>query len=240
MAFRTSGDTLSRGISIRCSLKIVKAGRPFKSRSVVACAMSPTRRSMSRLGVDAIKSHVNHAAPAAVVHEATRTKPTIARATRGRWTSAAAARVDHTAEVAEPRHHSTLARPASPALGRGPRSPSNAVADRSPKNTDSDRSRMNTGHHGSFSCLLFRVVSRRSVTDLIRVNPCRFVLIRDGEVRRSRRVPSGLVADRHGRWSPSNADADRSPKNTDSDRSRMNTNITDLVSFSCCSASIRD
>ena len=171
--------------------------------------MSPTRRSMSRLGVDAIRSHVNHTAPAAVVHAKPPGRSRRSRARRaGRLDERAAARVDHTAEVAEPTP--SLHFSASGVAGAWPRT---EVTEQRGRRSVTEKHGFGSvtdehGHHGSFSCLFFVLFRVDPVTDLIRVNPCRFVLIRDGEVRRSRRVPSGLVADRHGRWSPSNADAD--------------------------------
>ena len=50
------GDIFSSGTSIRCSLKIVKAGLSLASKMVVDCAMSPRPLMASRLGSPAVRS----------------------------------------------------------------------------------------------------------------------------------------------------------------------------------------
>ncbi len=79
-AFTRSGETWESGTSRRCSLKIVKAGRPSDASSVVACAMSPTRDNSFLRGVDRIRSTLNHVSPMTAIHETSATPATAARA----------------------------------------------------------------------------------------------------------------------------------------------------------------
>ena len=77
-------DTLSRETSIRCSLKMVKAGRSVASKMVVAWTMSPMSRSAWRLGNPVVRSYANHASPTAEDRKAIASTILVATSARGR------------------------------------------------------------------------------------------------------------------------------------------------------------
>ena len=77
-------DTLSRETSIRCSLKMVKAGRSVASKMVVAWTMSPMSRSAWRLGNPVVRSYANQASPTAEDRKAAASTTLVATSARGR------------------------------------------------------------------------------------------------------------------------------------------------------------
>ncbi len=78
------GDIWESGISIRCSLKMVKTGLSEASKIVVDCAMSPIPAMVSRLGRPVVISQLNHATNPAARKATTASVPTRRESTAGR------------------------------------------------------------------------------------------------------------------------------------------------------------